>query len=121
MPRKGNYPLIPRDVSYALRVETHQSEVIRLALLAGDDAAIRDQEFVDCTIKGPAVIFLGDGARLDHNTLEGGPGVLWELDPAKQPNIVGAILIERTAFVGCTFTNVGIVGPKEVIDKFRQG
>jgi hypothetical protein len=100
-------------------METRTHEVIRLALLAGDDGVIRDCEFVDCTIKGPAVLYVGEGARFDTNSFDGGEGVLWELDPVKQPRIVGAILIERSTFIGCAFTNVGIAGAKETIDKFR--
>jgi hypothetical protein len=100
-------------------MDHHEGEVIRIALLAGDEAVVCDREFVDCDVKGPAMVFIGNGVRMDSNRFPDGDAVLLELDPAQHPRIVGAILLERVSFVGCTFTNVGIIGPKSTIDLFR--
>lgn len=98
-----------------------QSEVVRLALLAGDEAAIRDTNFTDCDVHGAAIIYLGNDTRMAHCKWDGDPdAVFWEIAPDRQ-SIVGAIHLERVSFVGCRFTAVGIAVPRADMAKVKAG
>src|SRR5215210_2529428 len=79
----------------------YTGEVIRLALLAGDDATVRDLTFTDCDIKGPAVA-LFDGGKLDGCKFAGGnvDAIVWEI-PLGRPRIVGAVRVLNCKFFGC--------------------
>ena len=81
-------------------------EVVRLALLAENGSAIRDHQFSDCDVHGPAVVFGGDFV---HTSFDGeADSLIWELAPS-QKGVVGAILLDNCRFVGCRFHNVGII------------
>jgi hypothetical protein len=96
--------------------DVFQREVVRLALVAGDEGVIREMEFIDCQIKGPAVVLLS-GCRLSHNNIRGDQSALrWDVDPARS-RVIGAVLIENCVFTGCTFENVGFTGSVELLDQ----
>jgi hypothetical protein len=102
-------------------VENYTGEVIRLALLAGGEGAIRDKEFADCDLHGPAVLFLGDDATVSRCQWDGDmDSVLWVI-PANRTRITGAIHVERTTFVGCRFRKVGIAVPEAAVAQVRAG
>jgi hypothetical protein len=98
----------------------YEAEVVRIALVAGDDAVVRDTEFIDCDIRGPAVLLIqGEASRLTHNTITGDPDALrWDVPTSRQ--VIGAILAENCQFVGCRFTNVGFTGTPEFLDRFLK-
>jgi hypothetical protein len=100
--------------------ERYEKEVIQIALLAGSDGVVRDATFEGCQINGPAVI-APMGTDFKHNTFNAASedALLWELPPDRT-QIVGAVAIEGGSFLGCTFSMVGIVGPKELLDGFRS-
>lgn len=100
----------------------YEKEVIQIALLAGDDGTVRDATFEGCHIKGPAVLApLGGSTDFEHNTFHSPTpeAMLWEVDPEERGLIVGVVGVENCRFLGCTFSNIGIVGPKELLDRFR--
>jgi len=101
-------------------METFENEVVQIALLAGNDGVIRDTAFEGCHVKGPAVI-APRNTDFAHNTLDAPDtdALLWEVPPERK-RIVGAILVEDCAFRGCTFSMVGITGPKALVDQFRD-
>jgi len=81
-------------------------EVVRLALLAGNGSTIRDHQFTDCDVHGPAVVFGGDFV---HTRFDGeAHALIWEFAPT-QTGVIGAILLENCRFVGCRFHNVGMI------------
>lgn len=97
-----------------------EGEVVRIALLAGDEGVIRDTTFERCDIKGPAVLVLLGKTALEHNRLDGSPdALLWEIPPDRS-QVIGAIAIHDCTFTGCHFMNVGFAGPREVLDAFRS-
>ncbi len=81
-------------------------EVVRLALLAATASAIRDHQFTDCDVHGPAVVFGGDFVRTSFDGEA--DSLIWELAPSQQ-RVIGAIVLENCRFVGCRFHNVGII------------
>jgi hypothetical protein len=92
---------------------------VRLADLAGDAGAIEGVRFKDCHVKGPAVLVVQGDFSLVGNEIEGDPDAfLWEVAPDRE-RVIGAISIKNTEFEGCTFTNVGLAGPPEVIERIR--
>jgi hypothetical protein len=100
-------------------MEPHEGEVIRIALLAGDDGVIRNSTFERCDIKGPAVIIPQGECAFEHNRLDGDEeGIFWEIGPDRQ-TALGAIAVVNCRFTGCHFMNVGIAGPPELIAQFK--
>ncbi len=99
--------------------EQPRNDVIRLSELAGDDGIIDGHHFEDRHIKGPAVIVVQGDFSLLENEIKGDPDAfLWEISPERE-RVLGAILVKDCTFEGCTFTNVGIAGPPEVIERIR--
>src|SRR4051794_33305070 len=97
----------------------YEREVVRIALVAGDDGVIRDTVFVGCDVKGPAVL-IARGGILEHNTFRGtAEGLFWEIPPDRAV-VIGAILCERCTFSGCTFENVGFAGTAADLDPLRN-
>ncbi len=89
-------------------------EVVRMPLLAGDEGVVRDMAFEGCDIKGPAVL-VPQGSTIEHSTFRGDADALfWEI-PRERSRVIGAVLVERCIFTGCTFENVGFAGPPEFI------
>ena len=65
------------------------------------------------------VLALIEGIVFEHNRLDGNEdALLWEIG-ADRPSIIGAVGIQNCRFTGCHFMNVGIAGPRNVIDQFR--
>ena len=98
----------------------HRNEEIWLPELAGRDGVIDGQHFEDCHVMGPSVIVVQGDFRLLESEIEGEPeAFLWEI-PADRERVFGAILVKDCTFEDCTFTNVGIAGPPEIIDRVRE-
>jgi hypothetical protein len=98
--------------------DRYEGEVVRIALLAGDEGIVRNATFERCDIKGPAVVVPLRKTVIEHNRFDGGDAVLWEVPP-ERPEVVGAIGLEDCTFTGCHFMKVGIAGPPELIAKFK--
>jgi hypothetical protein len=89
--------------------EERHDGVVRLSERAGDTGIIEGEHFVNRRILGPAVILL-----------EGDPDAfLWEVSPDRE-RVIGAILVKDTTFEQCTFTNVGIAGRPDDIERIRE-
>jgi hypothetical protein len=96
----------------------HEGEVIRIALLAGDEGVIQNQSFERCDIKGPAVVLPLESV-LEHNRIDGPPdAVLWEIPPPRT-HVIGAIALQNCRFTGCHFMNIGFAGSREFIAKLK--
>jgi hypothetical protein len=98
----------------------YEGDVVRLALLAGDDGVIRDMSFERCDVKGPAVVVPTGKTVLEHNRILGNADALFWVIPPERPTVIGAIGLENCRFTGCEFTNVGFAGPPELIDRLRN-
>jgi hypothetical protein len=100
--------------------ENRTGEVVSLALIAGSDGAVRDVEFVDCQVNGPALIVPRDSeftdCGWDTNDVE---ALLWEIAPSRTI-VIGPVLVERCRFLACRFTRVGIAGPAAAITQWRE-
>jgi hypothetical protein len=95
-------------------------EVVRLSELAGDEGVIEDRHFEGLHIIGPAVIVVQGDFSLVENEIEGDPDAfLWTIEPHRE-RVIGAILVKDSTFEGCVFTNVGIAGPPEIIERIRE-
>jgi hypothetical protein len=100
---------------------TYEGKVLRLSEPAGDEGILDSMTFIDCQVKGPAVLVTQASELRDCNL--GGPtadAVLWEVDPNIRPVIVGAILAQNCHFERCTFERVGFAGPPELMEEFRK-
>jgi hypothetical protein len=101
--------------------KVYRDEDIRLTDLVGDDAILEGYKFINCRLKGPAVLLVEGEFNLAENTVEGDPeAVLWEIPPERE-RVIGAILLKDSTFEDCTFTNVGIAGYSDFIEAVRRG
>jgi hypothetical protein len=99
----------------------YTGEVVRIALIASDKGTIRDTEFVDCDIHGPAVIFAGGEGHIESCQWDGDfDSIIWPISPERQ-RLSGAVVLERCSFVGCRFRNVGIAAQEAAIPEIKAG
>jgi hypothetical protein len=83
-----------------------------------EDAAVRDQTFVDCEIRGPAIVHPVE-CEFVSSTFDGSlDEVLWEVSPERS-RILGVVGLERCRFENCTFSEIGVAGTKEVLEQLR--
>ena len=86
---------------------------------------IQGKTFEDCDIYGPAVVAF-DGSTLDVISFYGRGGqvgMLWEFpSSAESPTTAalktGAIILRFSTCRRCRFFNIGIAGPKAILDDF---
>jgi hypothetical protein len=96
-----------------------EREVVRIALVAGDECTVTDMTFDGCDIKGPAVLFLREDVGFVGSNFRGNAdALLWEIPP-ERTQIIGAIEVARCKFNGCTFEGVGFAGPREFTEMMR--
>jgi hypothetical protein len=101
--------------------EVLSNRVVRLADLTITDFAIRDKEFRNCYVLGPAVLAATGDTQFRDCTFDGEvEGLLWEIPPSRAV-IIGAIEVNNCLFSGCRFQAVGFAGGPEFISKFKQG
>lgn len=101
--------------------KTYRDKDIRLTDLVGDDAVLEGYEFINCRLKGPAVLLIEGEFDLAENRVEGDPdAVLWEIPPERE-RVIGAILLKDPTFENCTFVNVGLAGYSDFIETVKRG
>ncbi len=99
--------------------KTYECAVVRITELVGVDGLLDGFTFLKCHIEGPAVIVLS-GSRFIGNDLGASSDVLlWEL-PGDRLNKVGVILAQHCVFEECEFRNVGIAGPRRIVEELRH-
>jgi len=100
--------------------ERYERQVVRIALLAGDNGVVRDTTFERCDIKGPAVVVPLGKTVFEHTRLDGDEdSILWETRPGRD-RVIGAIAFQDCTVTDCRLMNVGIAGPPDVIQAFRD-
>jgi hypothetical protein len=96
---------------------------VKLAELADDSHSFEGLVATDVAFEGPAVItFLGTLDMQDSGFAHGPGGlesILWEVNP-KYREVLGAIALENSTFVRCTFKGIGVAGTPSGINKFVQ-
>jgi hypothetical protein len=93
------------------------SDVVKLALEAGDDWRIRDREFEDKTVIGPAVCDAVAGLEVHECEFEETPEmVFWEGPPHMT---IGVIHLENVAFRRCHFRGIAFMGPAAQVAEWR--
>lgn len=94
-------------------------EVLSWADLVGPDDRVADLIATDCLVVGPAVISLGADAEFPACTFHGAvEGLVWGAPKGWSP--IGAITVENSTFIGCTFARTGIVVPDGDLAAVRQ-
>lgn len=100
------------------RVLTGETFSIWELLVPGQRPLIHNREFIDCTIKGPAII-APMRCTFNHPMLGNGPieSVLYELVPGERQGLI--------AFVDCTFLRarfeaIGYYGDEKMLNELRQ-
>jgi hypothetical protein len=92
---------------------------VRITDLTRESDLIQNRTFENCRIFGPAVLSLQGTSSTYNCTTEAPEGIssaLFEVDPSRKW-MVGPIGVLNCTFIRCTFTGIGFVGKKELIDK----
>jgi hypothetical protein len=89
------------------------------ATIEGGSVGVRGRRFVDCIIRGPAVILPNQGTSFVDCNMGDVSGDVRNLflKPAG-PKIIGGIPVDDCLFQGCLFFAVGFAGPDAFIDGF---
>ena len=90
-----------------------QGEVLQVALLA-PPFVLRDYHFIDCVLRGPAVLHVAKNNTVTRCTIDIGddPDLFWWNVTPGAPKI-GLLAFEDSIFEGCTFQACGFAGPLE--------
>lgn len=95
---------------------SYRNKTVRiLDLLEPDEhpSFLEDLEFFNCTIVGPAVLLLTERVTLRANHVA--TEQLWPLD---RRAYIGGIGVRDCTFDECTFLDVGLGAPHDVIQQF---
>lgn len=95
-------------------------EALLLAEVADKDSRIRDREFHNAHLLGPAVIAPLRNVAIHRCRFDAEPEALFiEVDDDR--TLTGVIGLEDVTFEDCAFKNVAIVGTRASIEKLRAG
>jgi hypothetical protein len=85
------------------------------------DGVVRGLRLQGRTIVGPAIVFFPDPSSIAFRECAfGDPAMmLWEIEDGR-PGVSGVVALADCQFVSCTFTGVGIAGPRALLDQFRE-
>ena len=86
----------------------------------GAQPIISDRIFEDCEVRGPAMIALLNVNTITDSLFDGDIDSLF-VEVADKRIIVGAIGLQSCVFRRCRFTQIGIIGTREQIEKAKQG
>ena len=86
----------------------------------GAKPIIRDRTFEDCEVRGPAMIALLGGGSISNSTFDGDIDSVF-VEVADKRIILGAIGLQSCVFRRCRFTQIGIIGTREQIEKAKKG
>jgi len=95
-------------------------ETIRLCELAGDAGYLQGLSFINCEIRGPAVLSARE-TMITNPRWQGDPdSILWEVFYERAAKgVTGTILALRCSFEDCTFVKVGYAGRTDEIQSIR--
>lgn len=96
-------------------------EEIRLADITDirGEQIVSGRTFENCTIYGPSVVYM-TGCRIDVFAMRGDDpeDMLIEVPPDRQ-RVHGVFWLKDCSFFNCRFENIGIIGPKPMLDELR--
>ena len=89
-------------------------------LAPGAKPVISDRTIEDCEIRGPAMVAFLQGGMISEGIFDGDIESLFVEVPDKKV-FLGAIGLKKCVFRRCRFTQIGIIGTREQIEKAKQG
>src|SRR5215210_4252011 len=99
--------------------KTYRRSVIDIVELVDVRGVIEGVTFVDCTIRGPAVLLADRVEIVDTNLGADTDAVFWEI-PRERKVVAGAISVKQCKFDRCLFVNIGIAGPEPYIRQIKE-
>jgi hypothetical protein len=101
---------------------TYRQQVVRLheAITSrSGPTLIQRVNFEDCDVYGPAVLILTNNVTLESCTFDAPPEILFIEGQEGRP-YVGVIGLENVRFHECRMHNIAFLGPKALLNEFRQ-
>lgn len=103
--------------------KTHRREVVRLheALTSRGTAPsmIANVEFDDCDLYGPVVLGFLQDVAVEDCEFDAPPEHMF-IEAAPDRAYTGIIGLQNVRMYGCRFHNIGMLGPPELFERFRQ-
>jgi hypothetical protein len=97
-----------------------REQVVRITDFVPASAILDGFNFRDCTILGPAVLLPLDATSFENCVFEGDPdAIAWEISPTRA-RVIGAVAVRQCKFSGCRISGIGIAGPPDQIQQFRN-
>lgn len=95
-----------------------RDDIVRLASLTVNTNVLNGLTFQNCQIIGPAVLIPLGQTQILHCTWDAPlvEAVFWEIPPERSV-VVGAIAAADCTFSSCLFIQVGLAGPRELLEK----
>ena len=94
------------------------TQVLIHELIERHEAKLKGLSFVNCSIIGPAVLYLQYCIADTIKTQHGPRDVLWEVHAGRK--LIGAVLMESCTFENCTFHHIGFAGLPAQIQLWRE-
>lgn len=94
-------------------------KVIRIVDDVDAESWIRDREYRDAVILGPAVLLPAGGVVMQNVSFSGIPDSIFiELPPGKPAQ--GVVGLQSVTFVDCVFHDIAIIGTAQTLALYRQ-
>ncbi len=101
------------------------ARLVDLAATNGDGVTMTDVHAEDATILGPGVLYAVEEVTIEGCQWDTGGGgfeaLVWDVDPAVRPVVVGAIAARACSFIRCRFVGVGVAGAPDFVRGFAEG
>jgi hypothetical protein len=92
---------------------------VRIVDDVDDESWIKDREYRDAVIVGPAVLLPSGGVKMERVAFSGeAASIFIELPPGKA--VQGVVGLQNVTFTDCLFHDVAIIGTSEMLALYRQ-
>jgi hypothetical protein len=98
---------------------TRPDKVIRIVDEVGIESWVKDREFSDAVILGPAVLLPAGGVKMERVAFAGDANSIFIEIPADKP-VQGVVGLQRVTFTDCLFHDIAIIGTAETLALYRQ-
>lgn len=99
--------------------QMHEDETLRLIDLADERGWVQNDDFLRCTIQGPALVVFS-GSIVHFNRIDGFPDDCFYDAGEDRERYPGALFVHNCGFESCVFLNVGFTGPADHLHDFKN-
>lgn len=119
---KSELGIVNRSVTPFPSGKYLHGETIRLCdfVVAGEKPIIEGKTFEECTLLGPAMVYLFGVSTVHNCSFDGGMDSLF-IEVEADRVVIGVIGLKDCVFRKCRFRGIGVIGPSDLIKRWREG